>query len=33
MNQSYKPVTYYLWVNGDAAEVTSLPHSIATLVF
>ncbi|MEO8112075.1 MAG: glycoside hydrolase family 30 protein [Ginsengibacter sp.] len=33
MNQSDKPVTYYLWVNGDAAEVTSLAHSIATLVF
>ena len=33
MNQGDKPVTYYLWINGDAAEVTSLPHSIATLVF
>jgi len=24
---------YFLWVNGKAAEVTALPHSIATLIF
>ncbi|MDQ6845245.1 MAG: glycosyl hydrolase [Bacteroidota bacterium] len=33
MNRTDQKITYYLWVNGDAAEATSLPHSIATLVF
>ena len=32
MNQSEKEIPYYLWKNGKAALVTSLPHSIATLV-
>jgi glucosylceramidase len=33
MNQTDQKIDYNLWVKGDAAEVTSLPHSIATLVF
>ncbi len=33
MNQTDKKINYNLWVSGDAAPVTSLPHSIATLVF
>ena len=33
MNKSDKNVSYYLWVDGQAAEVSSLPHSIQTLVF
>ncbi len=33
MNQSNIKTPYYLWINGKAAEVTALPHSIATLVF
>lgn len=33
MNRSDKPVSYFLWVDGQAAEVNSLPHSIQTLVF
>jgi glucosylceramidase len=33
MNKSDKAVSYYLWVEGQAAEVNSLPHSIQTLVF
>ena len=33
MNQTDKKIDYNLWVKGDAAQVTSLPHSIATLVF
>jgi glucosylceramidase len=33
MNQSNIKTPYYLWINGMAAEVTALPHSIATLVF
>jgi len=33
MNKSDKPVSYFLWVGGEAAEVSSLPHSIQTLVF
>ena len=32
MNASDKNVAYLLWVNGNAAEVNSLPHSIQTLV-
>jgi glucosylceramidase len=33
MNQSDKKVSYYLWLDGNAAEVNSLPHSMQTLVF
>ncbi len=33
MNQSDQKASYYLWVDGNAAEVSSLPHSIQTLVF
>ena len=33
MNPTDKPVDYFLWVAGNAAEVNSLPHSIQTLVF
>lgn len=33
MNATDKKMPYNLWVKGKAAEVTSLPHSIMTLVF
>ncbi|HEV7622384.1 MAG TPA: glycoside hydrolase family 30 beta sandwich domain-containing protein, partial [Flavisolibacter sp.] len=33
MNNTDKKMTYNLWLNGKAAAATSLPHSIATLVF
>jgi len=33
MNKTDKKMTYYLWMDGQAAEVESLPHSIQTLVF
>ena len=33
MNSSDKKASYWLWLNGNAAEVNSLPHSIQTLVF
>ena len=33
MNASDKNASYWLWLNGNAAEVNSLPHSIQTLVF
>ena len=33
MNQGDAKTTYFLWIKGKAAEVTALPHSIATLVF
>lgn len=33
MNGGDKAIDYFLWVGGHAAEVTSLPHSIQTLVF
>lgn len=33
MNESDIKTEYKLWVNGKAVAVTSLPHSIATLVF
>ncbi len=33
MNDSSVKIPYYLWVNGKATEVTSLPHSISTLIF
>jgi glucosylceramidase len=32
MNKTGKKLTYYLWMNNQAAELTSLPHSISTLV-
>jgi glucosylceramidase len=33
MNQGNTKTNFYLWINGKAAEVTALPHSIATLIF
>jgi glucosylceramidase len=33
MNRSDQKIPYYLWLDGKAAEVSSLPHSIQTLVF
>ncbi len=33
MNQSAAKTPYVLWINGKAAELTALPHSIATLTF
>ena len=33
MNKSDKKISYFLWLDGNAAEVSSLPHSIQTLVF
>lgn len=33
MNKTEQKIAYYLWVDGNAAEVESLPHSIQTLVF
>jgi glucosylceramidase len=33
MNQSDIKTPYSLWVNGNAAQVIALPHSIATLIF
>jgi glucosylceramidase len=33
MNGGDKEIPYFLWVDGNAAEVKSLPHSIQTLVF
>jgi glucosylceramidase len=33
MNRSDQNASYWLWLNGNAAEVNSLPHSIQTLVF
>jgi hypothetical protein len=33
MNQSDKGVSYFLWLNGNAAEVNSPARSIQTLVF
>ena len=32
MNKSDKPVNYFLWLDGQAAEVNMPPHSIQTLV-
>lgn len=32
MNQSNDKIPYRLWIAGQAAEVTSLPHSIQTLI-
>lgn len=33
MNQGSAKFPYYLWVNGKAAEINALPHSINTLIF
>src|SRR5882757_7691195 len=33
MNKSDQKISFYLWLDGQAAEVSSLPHSIQTLVF
>jgi glucosylceramidase len=33
MNPSEKKASYWLWLNGNAAEANSPPHSIQTLVF
>jgi glucosylceramidase len=33
MNRGEQKVDYFLWVAGNAAAVSSLPHSIQTLVF
>ena len=33
MNKSDQKISYFLWLDGNAAEVSSLPHSIQTLVF
>jgi glucosylceramidase len=33
MNKTDQKISYFLWLDGNAAEVTSLPHSIQTLVF
>src|SRR4051812_38861757 len=33
MNRGDQKVDYFLWLNGNAASVSSLPHSIQTLVF
>lgn len=32
MNTSDQTISYFLWMDGNAAEVNSLPHSIQTLV-
>jgi glucosylceramidase len=32
MNKGDQKIPYFLWLDGQAAEVTSLPHSIQTLV-
>jgi len=33
MNKSDQRIPYFLWIDGNAAEISSLPHSIQTLVF
>ena len=33
LNQTATKIPYFLWVNGRAAELVALPHSIATLIF
>jgi glucosylceramidase len=33
MNKGDQKISYFLWLDGNAAEVTSLPHSIQTLLF
>jgi len=32
MNQSGEKISYRIWLHGEAAEITSLPHSIQTIV-
>lgn len=32
MNKNDEAIDYYLWIKGQAAKVTSAPHSIATLI-
>ncbi len=32
MNQTEKKTPYFLWIKGQAVELTALPHSIATIV-
>lgn len=32
MNQGNQKTNYFLWINGKAAELTALPHSISTLI-
>jgi len=32
MNSTDKKIPYFLWIKGKAATVTSLPHSIATMI-
>jgi glucosylceramidase len=32
LNTSTEKIDYHLWINGDAADATSLPHSITTLI-
>ena len=32
MNQTNKKIAYKLWIAGKAADITALPHSIATIV-
>ena len=32
MNQSGNKVPYKIWISGKAADITALPHSIATMV-
>ena len=32
LNTSDDKMSFHLWMNGDAAEATSLPHSIATYI-
>lgn len=33
MNQGNSKTPFFLWINGKAAEVNALPHSISTMVF
>lgn len=33
MNQNNTTTPYFLWVDGKAAPITALPHSISTLIF
>ena len=33
MNQSDKKTPYFLWIKGQAVEITALAHSISTMVF
>ncbi len=33
MNQTDQKIEYNLWISGDAAKITSVPHSIQTLLF